>query len=74
LKIILCKNGVHFADYISHVDVPGSSLAFKLRGSRSVFRVIPDKSEVIDRIELIRGRTIQRPVVMAVTLETGGVN
>ena len=30
------KNGVHFADYIRRVDVPGSEFAFRMRGGQQV--------------------------------------
>jgi hypothetical protein len=64
------KNGVEFADYIRAVDVPGSSLAFTLRGQQlRSFAVRPDRSEPIDRIELIKGPDATAPLVMAVTVE-----
>ena len=50
------ENGVHFADYIRVVDVPGSKLAFKLRGQQiRYFAVHPKKKDTIERIELVKG-------------------
>jgi putative heme-binding domain-containing protein len=64
------QNGVHFADYIRVVDVPGSKLAFKLGGQQIRFlTVTPAKKDVIDRIELVKGPDDSAPVVMAVTVE-----
>ena len=64
------ENGVHFADYIRVVDVPGSKLAFRLRGQQvRYFAVIPKKRDVIERIELKKGPDRTAPVVMAVTVE-----
>jgi hypothetical protein len=64
------KNGVHFADYIRRVDVPGSKFAFNLRG-RQVrhIAVQPQRPEPIKQIELIKGPDATAPVVMAVTVE-----
>jgi uncharacterized protein len=64
-------DGVHFADYIRVVDVPGSELAFKLGGRQlRHVRVQPQRPDPIERIELIKGPDHTAPVVMAVTLET----
>jgi putative heme-binding domain-containing protein len=65
------KNGEHFADYIRRVDVPGSKFAFALRGQQIRFlSVIPERADVIERIELVKGPDTTAPVVMAVTVET----
>jgi hypothetical protein len=65
------KNGIHFADYIRQVDVPESELAFNLRGRQLRYLAVrPDRDEVIERLELIKGEDRTAPVVMAVTLET----
>lgn len=65
------KNGVEFADYIRPVDVPGSKLAFHLRGQQvRYFAVRPSRGEPVDRIELVKGADATAPVVMAVTVET----
>ena len=67
------ENGVQFADYIRVVDVPGSKLAFNLRGQQiRYFAVAPKKKDPIDRIELVKGPDQTAPVVMAVTVEVGG--
>jgi putative membrane-bound dehydrogenase-like protein len=63
-------NGVHFADYITVVDVPESKLAFKLRGQQIRYLAItPKRPDVIERIELVKGTDATAPVVMAVTVE-----
>jgi hypothetical protein len=65
------ENGVHFADYIRQVDVPGSRLAFKLRGQQIRYLAIePRRRDVIASIELVKGTDQTAPVVMAVTVET----
>ncbi len=65
------KNGVHFADYIRVIDVPGSKLAFRLtRGPQIRYLAInPRRPEPIARIELIKGPDDTAPIVMAVTIE-----
>jgi hypothetical protein len=64
------ENGVEFADYIRVVDVPGSKLAFRLRGQQiRYFAVQPKRKDSIDRIELVKGPDETAPVVMAVTVE-----
>jgi hypothetical protein len=68
------ENGIHFADYIQVVDVPGSKLAFNLHGQQIRYlSVEPKKKETIDRIELVKGPDRSAPVVMAVTVEVGGI-
>jgi putative membrane-bound dehydrogenase-like protein len=65
------KNGEHFADYIRRVDVPDSKFAFSLRGRQLRYlAVTPKRSEIIDRIELVKGPDATAPVVMAITVET----
>jgi uncharacterized protein len=67
------ENGVHFADYIRVVDVPGSKLAFNLRGQQIRYLVVhPKKKDTIDRIELIKGPDESAPIVVAVTVEGDG--
>src|SRR5262249_51350114 len=66
------KNGVHFADYIRRVDVPGSKFAFNLRG-RQVRDLIADPQHgdvAIREIEFVKGNDRTAPLVMAVTIET----
>jgi len=64
------RNGVEFADDIRPIDVPGSKLAFKLRGQQVRYLAVrPGRSEPIERIELIKGRDATAPIVMAVTVE-----
>ncbi len=66
------ENGVHFADYIRVVDVPGSRLAFRLRGRQVRYlKVAPKKHDVIQRIELVKGPDQSAPIVLAVTVEVG---
>lgn len=65
------KNGVHFADYIRHVDVPGSKLAFLLRSQQIRYLAIhPAQRGVIEHVELVKGPDDTAPIVMAVTVET----
>jgi putative membrane-bound dehydrogenase-like protein len=68
----LLRNGVHFADYIRRVDVPGSKLAFLLRGRQIRYLTIDPKreDEPIKDIELIKGDDRTAPLVIAVTIET----
>ncbi|NQV25267.1 MAG: ThuA domain-containing protein [Rhodopirellula sp.] len=64
-------NGVHFADYIRRVDVPGSEFAFQLGGQQIRYLAItPERSEKIATIELVKGTDRSAPIVMAVTIET----
>lgn len=64
------KNGVHFADYISHEDVPGSKFAFDLDGRQIRYLAInPKRQDSITKIEFEKGPDSSAPVVMAVTLE-----
>jgi putative membrane-bound dehydrogenase-like protein len=64
------QNGVHFADYIRRVDVPGSKLAFLLRGRQVRYlAVTPKRTETIDRIELVKGPDDTAPLVVAATVE-----
>jgi hypothetical protein len=65
------KDGVHFADYIRRVDVPGSEFAFNLRGQQVRYlTVTPKKDAVIKTIELVKGTDRSAPIVVAVTVET----
>jgi putative membrane-bound dehydrogenase-like protein len=65
------KNGEHFADYIRRVDVPGSQFAFALRRQQIRYlAVMPQRTETIREIELLKGPDRTAPVVMAVTVET----
>ncbi len=64
------KNGIHFADYIRRIDVPGSKFAFRLRGQQIRYLAIrPERAEPIARIELVKGPDDTSPIVMAVTIE-----
>ncbi len=66
-------NGVHVADYIRVVDVPGSELAFVLRGRQLRYLAIePKKREVIRKIEFLKGDDNTAPIVMAITVELPG--
>src|SRR5262249_5448969 len=61
------KNGVHFADYIRRVDVPGSKLAFLLRGRQIRYLTVDPKrdDQTIKEIEFVKGEDRTAPVVMA---------
>ncbi len=65
-------NGVHFSDYIREVDVPGSKLAFTLRGGQQVryLGIQPKREAVIETIEFLKGEDSTAPIVMAVTMES----
>jgi putative membrane-bound dehydrogenase-like protein len=66
------ENGVHFADYIRVFNVPGSKLAFNLRGRQIRFlTVLPKKRGTIDRVELVKGPDETAPIVMAMTVDVG---
>jgi hypothetical protein len=63
-------NGVHFADYVTRIDVPGSKFAFPLRDQQIRYlAVFPDRTDTIEQIELIKGTDATAPIVMAVTVE-----
>ncbi len=65
------RNGVHFADYIRRVDVPGSEFAFDLDGRQMRYLSIqPKRPEPIETIEFVKGPDESAPVVMAVTVES----
>jgi hypothetical protein len=66
------RNGIHFADYIRRIDVPGSEFAFALRGAQMRYlAVTPKKPDaVVKAIEFVKGPDRSAPVVMAVTVET----
>jgi putative membrane-bound dehydrogenase-like protein len=65
------RNGIEIADYIRPVDVPGSKLAFRLRGQQIRYLAVrPQRPDPIERIELVKGPDEVVPVVMAVTVET----
>jgi putative membrane-bound dehydrogenase-like protein len=65
-------NGVHFADYIRHVDVPESEYAFPLQRGRQLryLAVKPQRDEVITEVEFLKGDDIASPIIFAVTVET----
>lgn len=65
-------NGVHFADYIRRVDVPGSEFAFPLRGQQIRYLAVEAKRQdvPVKEVELVKGQDESAPVVMAVTAET----
>ncbi len=66
------RNGIHVADYIRRVDVPGSKFAFALRGQQIRYLAIRPKrpGQMVKRIELLKGPDQTAPVVMALTAET----
>ncbi len=68
---IALRNGVHFADYIRRVDVPGSELAFLLGGRQLRYLAVhPKRDDPISDIEFVKGDDQSAPIVMAVTVET----
>lgn len=66
------KNGVHFADYIRRVDVPGSKFAFDLAGRQIRYlKVEPKRPDtVVKTVEFVKGPDATAPIVMAATVET----
>jgi putative membrane-bound dehydrogenase-like protein len=63
-------NGVHLADYIRVVDVPGSKLAFRLGGRQVRYLTIrPERTAEIDHLEFVKGSDDTAPLVVAVTAE-----
>jgi hypothetical protein len=65
------KNGVHFADYIRRVEVPGSQFAFPMRQQQMRYLSIqPARDAVIKQIEFVKGDDASAPVVLAVTVES----
>ena len=66
------KNGEHFADYIRRIDVAKSKFAFALRGQQLRYLTVnPQRNDVIERIEFVKGTDQSSPIVMAVTVEGG---
>ncbi|GAB5405066.1 MAG: ThuA domain-containing protein [Aureliella sp.] len=64
------RNGVHFADYIRRVDVPGSEFAFQLGGQQLRYlKIVPNRDAIVKTLELIKGPDNTAPIVMAVTLQ-----
>jgi putative heme-binding domain-containing protein len=65
------RNGVHIADYIRRVDVPGSKFAFSLNGRQvRALSVKPRRDVPLAGIELVKGESDTAPVVFALTVET----
>jgi hypothetical protein len=66
------KNGIHFADYIRRVDVPGSEFAYPLRGQQIRYLSVAAKRQdvPVKEVELVKGPDSSAPVVMAITAET----
>ena len=63
-------NGVHFADYIRRVDVPGSEFAYMLGGQQiRRLTVTPGRRDVIEKIDLVKGPDNTAPIIMAITVE-----
>ncbi|MCA9102421.1 MAG: c-type cytochrome, partial [Planctomycetales bacterium] len=63
-------NGVHLADYVRPIDVPGSTLAFEIGGRQLRYLAVhPRRGESIREIEFVKGDDRTAPLVMAVTVE-----
>jgi len=63
-------NGIHFADYIRRVDVPGSEFAFDLNGQQIRYlSIAPESPATVESLELIKGSDPTAPIVMAITVE-----
>ena len=66
----ILRNGEHFADDISRVDVEKSKFADPVRGQQLRYlTVTPKRSAKIATMDLIKGNAITSPVVMAITIE-----
>ena len=66
------RNGVEFADYIRPIEVPGSKLAFQLRGQQIRYlSLTPARPVPLQSIEFVKGPDTTAPIVMAVTIEPG---
>jgi putative membrane-bound dehydrogenase-like protein len=64
------KNGEQLAGFVRPVDVPGSKLAFNLKGRPIRYLAIePKRKDKIERIEFVKGADETAPIVMAVTIE-----
>ncbi len=64
------RNGEHFADYIRHIDVPGSELAFLLRNQQLRYLAVkPARKTAVREIELIKGSDDTAPIVFSITVE-----
>jgi hypothetical protein len=69
------RNGVHFADYIRAVDVPGSNFAFMTDNGRQVryLSLSPARDTPIRELEFIKNPADNTaPVFLAVTVEERG--
>ena len=66
------KNGVHIADYIRRVDVPGSEFAFGFMGGQQLryLKLTPKGTAVVRAIEFVKGPDKTAPLVLAATVET----
>jgi RNA polymerase sigma factor (sigma-70 family) len=67
-------NGVHFVDWFTLDDVPGSKQALVLKGGHQMrhLAIVPERTEPIERIEFLKGPDRTAPAVMAVTVEKAG--
>ncbi len=67
------RNGVHFADYIRRVDVPGSEFAFALGNQQLRYLAVqPRRQAVVEAVEFVKGNDATAPIIMAVTVERPG--
>jgi uncharacterized protein len=65
------QNGVHFADYINRIEVPGSKFAINARGRQiRSFNIAVKGKQQLRSIELIKGSDGSAPITMAITVET----
>lgn len=67
-------NGVHVADYIRRVDVPGSEFAFAVRNQQIRYVAVQSQrpTEVVKELEFIKPNPndVISPITVAVTVET----
>ena len=65
------RNGVHFADYIRRVDVPGSRFAYNLHGRQVRYLTVqPKRPDPIESVEFVKGDDQTAPIIVAVTVES----
>lgn len=71
-ETIELKNGIHFADYIRRVDVPGSRFAYNLNGQQVRYIGVPTARQnvLVKSLTLSKGNDRTAPIFVAITIET----
>ncbi|GIW99789.1 MAG: glycosyl hydrolase [Pirellulaceae bacterium] len=69
-KDVELLNGVHFADYIRRVDVPGSQFAFSARGQQVRYLAVsPESNKTVSMVEFVKGDDPTAPIIVAATVQ-----